>query len=31
MLMVPKNVKDFLANDHELLTNLVTAFSIVFV
>ena len=31
MLMVPRNVKDFLVNDHELLINLVTAFNIVFV
>ena len=31
MLIVPRNVKDFLVNDHELLINLATAFSIVFV
>ena len=31
MLMVPRNVKDFLVNYRELLINLVTAFSIVFV
>ena len=28
--MVPRNVKDFLVNDHELLINLVITFSIVF-